>query len=343
MKVAVLHSFNDIRIEEWRVPEVEKGEALIKMKACGICSGDVMPWYIEKKAPLVLGHEPAGEIVALGEGVTDFQIGDPVFVHHHAPCMSCRYCSHGDYVLCETWKRSRIVPGGLAEYVKIPAINLKQDTLKLPPEVDYLAGTLVEPLACVVKGMRRLGMKRGDKVLIIGLGVMGALFIAVARHMGASKIIGLDMVPYRLNKALEIGAHEVVDIGREYAKERLAELFGGGDGGADRVVVGPGNVLAMAQGISHAAPGATVLFFTPTPPGDILQIEPNKLYFKEITIVQSYSCGPDDTREALRRLSEGAIPADKIITHKFPLKDAGEAFRLTAKAGESLKAVVVFE
>jgi L-iditol 2-dehydrogenase len=348
MKVAVLHSFNDIRIEDWPVPEVEKGEALIKMKACGICSGDVMPWYIEKKAPLVLGHEPAGQIVALGDGVTDFQIGDPVFVHHHAPCMSCHYCSRGDYVQCDTWKRSRIVPGGLAEYVKIPAINLRQDTLKLPPEVDYLAGTLVEPLACVVKGMRRLGVKPGDKVLIIGLGVMGALFVAAARHMGASKVVGMDMVPYRLKKALEIGAHEVVDVSRENAGGRLKELFGDGrggegDSGADRVVVGPGNVSAMAQGISCATPGATVLFFTPTPPGEILQIEPNKLYFKEITIVQSYSCGPEDTREALRLLLEEAIPMDKIITHKFPLKDAGEAFRLTAKAGESLKAVVVFE
>jgi L-iditol 2-dehydrogenase len=341
MKVAVLHSFNDIRIEDWRIPEVEKGEALIKMKACGICSGDVMPWYIEKKAPLVLGHEPAGEIVALGDGVTDFQEGDPVFVHHHAPCMSCHYCNRGDYVLCETWKRSRIVPGGLAEYVKIPAINLRRDTLKLPPEVDYLAGTLVEPLACVVKGMRRLGVKPGEKVLIIGLGVMGALFVAVARHMGASKVVGMDMVPYRLQKALEIGAHEVVDVSRQNAGERLRELFGGG--GADSVVVGPGNVSAMAQGISCAAPGATVLFFTPTPPGEVLKIEPNELYFKEITIVQSYSCGPDDTREALRLLSEGAIPVDKIITHKFPLKDAADAFRLTAKAGESLKAVVVFD
>ena len=150
MKVAVLHSFNDIRIEEWRVPEVEKGEALIKMKACGICSGDVMPWYIEKKAPLVLGHEPAGQIVALGEGVTDFQIGDPVFVHHHAPCMNCHYCKRGDYVLCETWKRSRIVPGGLAEYVKIPAVNLKQDTLKLPA-----GGGLSGRDACRAAGLRR--------------------------------------------------------------------------------------------------------------------------------------------------------------------------------------------
>ncbi len=332
MKAAVLYSFNDIRIEERPVPEVGPGEALVKIRACGICSGDVMPWYIEKKAPLVLGHEPAGEIVEVGEGVTDFQAGDRVFVHHHAPCGECRECRRGDFVLCETWKRSHIVPGGLSEFVKIPAVNLSRDTLNLPPDMDFLAGTLVEPLACVVKGMRRLGLKPGESVIIIGLGVMGALFVALARHMGAGHITGADMVPYRLEKAMEIGADEVVD-----ANSRKTGLPM-----ADRVVVGPGNASAMAQGIACAAPGGTVLFFTPPPPGEILNIEPNALYFKEINIIQSYSCGPDDTREALRLLSIGAIPVEKVITHTFPLEDAGDAFRLTARARESLKAVVVF-
>ncbi len=338
MKAAVLYSFNDIRIEERPVPEVGPGEALIRMGACGICSGDVMPWYIEKKAPLVLGHEPAGEIVELGEGVNSFQVGDRVFVHHHAPCMECRECRRGDYVLCGTWKRSHIVPGGLAEFVKIPAVNLSHDTLKLPQNMDFLAGTLVEPLACVVKGMRRLGLRPGESVIIIGLGVMGVLFVALARHMGAGHITGVDMVPYRLEKAMEIGADEVVDVG----KEPLTGKFEAAPAAADRVVVGPGNASAMAQGMACAAPGGTVLFFTPPPPGEMLKIEPNKLYFKEINIIQSYSCGPDDTREALRLLSAGAIPIEKIITHTFPLEAAGDAFRLTARARESLKAVVFF-
>ena len=339
MKTAVLYSFNDIRIEERPVPEVGPGEALIRMKACGICSGDVMPWYIEKKAPLVLGHEPAGEIVAVGEGVRGFQAGDRIFVHHHAPCMECRECKRGDFVLCETWKRSHIVPGGLAEFVKIPAVNLARDTLKLPQDMDFLAGTLVEPLACVVKGMRRLGLKKGDSILVLGLGVMGALFVALARHMCAGRITGADMVPYRLEKALEIGADEVVDVSGRHITGLPSPVA---LPMADRVVVGPGNAAAMAQGISCAAPGGTVLFFTPPPPGEMLNIEPNALYFKEINIIQSYSCGPDDTREALRLLSLGAIPVDKVITHKFPLESAGDAFRLTAKAGESLKSVVVF-
>ncbi|MGA2192832.1 MAG: alcohol dehydrogenase catalytic domain-containing protein [Nitrospirota bacterium] len=349
MKVAVLYSFNDIRIEDWRVPEVEKGEALVKMRACGICSGDVMPWYIEKKAPLVLGHEPAGQIVAVGDGVENFKPGDMVFMHHHAPCMECPQCRKGNHVLCDTWRRSRIIPGGLAEYVKIPAHNLTHDTLKLPQNVGYIGGTLVEPLACVVKGMRRMGLVRGESVLVIGLGVMGMLFVILARHMGASKVIGADMVPYRLAKALELGAHDVVDITEENSRERLSEIFGesrsGIDAaaGADRVVVGPGSIPAMAQGLACAGPGGTVLFFTPTPPGETLKINPNRLYFNEITVVQSYSCGPDDTKAALKLLADGVIPVEELITHRFPLGKAAQAFRLTADAKESLKAVITFD
>jgi L-iditol 2-dehydrogenase len=197
-----------------------------------------------------------------------------------------------------------------------------------------------------------MGLKSGDRVLVLGLGVMGMLFVILARHMGASKVIGADMVPYRLDKALKLGAHDVLDMagkgaGRPAsgksrpASRRLMEIFDGK--GADKVVVGPGSITAMEQGIASAAPGATVLFFTPTPPRDALTINPNHLYFKEITLVQSYSCGPDDTRQALSLLKKGVIPVDEIITHKFPLSEAAEAFRLTARAKDSLKAVVTFD
>lgn len=340
MKVAVLYSFNDIRIEDMPVPEVGRGEALVEMKACGICSGDVMPWYIEKKAPLVLGHEPAGRIVKLGAGVRGFKVGDMVFVHHHAPCMKCTHCKKGDYVLCETWRRSHIVPGGLSEYVLVPALNLARDTLVIPRKVGYLGGTLIEPLACVVKGVRRMTIKKGDRVLVIGLGVMGMLFTVLARHYGALSVVGADRVPYRLKMALELGATDVVDVKKENLKDRFVELTGGS--GFDRVVVGPGSIPAMELGLASAGPGGTVLFFTPTPPGDTLKVNPHALYFSEITVVQSYSCGPDDTREALSLLAKGVIPIKKIITHQFPIEQAADAFRLTAQAKESLKAVVTF-
>lgn len=336
MKAAVLFSYTDIRIKEMPVPEIGPGEALVKMRACGICSGDVMPWYIEKKAPLVLGHEPAGEIVQVGEGVTAFKPGDRVFMHHHAPCMACPRCRKGDYVQCDTWRRTKIVPGGLAEYVRVPAENLMHDTLKLPDNVSFEGGTLVEPLACVVKGMRRMGTVKGETALVIGLGVMGMLFISLLKHAGM-RVIAADMVGYRCEMAREFGADEVIE-GGEGLLDRVAGLTGGE--GTYRVVIGPSSIRAMEQGIPCAAPGGTVLFFTPAPPGELLTFDQNAIYFKDVNFVQSYSCGPDDTREALSLISTGVIPVDKIITHRFPLDQAEEAFRLTSKAGESLKAIV---
>ena len=338
MSAAFLKSFERIDVEEIDVPSVGPGEALVRMRACGICSGDVMPWYIEKKAPLVLGHEPAGEVVKVGPGVTGFAPGDRVFVHHHAPCMACELCARGDYVQCPTWRATRIIPGGLAEYVLVPETNLKNDTLRLPDNIGFEAGTLVEPLACVVNGVRRMGgFLRGGSVVVIGLGVMGMLFVVLARHYGAGRIIGLDMNPWRLDKAMGLGATDVLDARDPESVGKAASMTGGGAG---RVVIGPGSIKAMESGIGLAGPGGTVLFFTPTPPGEVVSFDQNLVYFKDLSFVQSYSCGPDDTREALGLIASGVIPVDDIITHRFPLKLAGEAFRMTAAAGESLKCIV---
>ena len=157
MKVARLYDFLDVRIEEQPVPAIGPGEALVRARACGICSGDVVPWYIRKKAPLVFGHEPVGEIVEVGEGVSGFAPGDRVFVHHHAPCFRCRACARGEFVQCPTWKQSQIDPGGMAEFFRVPAGNLAGDTLRLPDHVSDADGALVEPLACVVKSLARAG------------------------------------------------------------------------------------------------------------------------------------------------------------------------------------------
>ncbi|MCE5194764.1 MAG: zinc-dependent dehydrogenase [Nitrospiraceae bacterium] len=340
MKVAKLYSFNDIRIEDMPAALIGEKDALIKTRACGICSGDVMPWYIEKKAPLVLGHEPAGEIVEVGKEVKSFKVGDRVFVHHHAPCLKCRFCKRGDHVQCETWRKTKIIPGGLAEYILIPEINLENDTLKLPRNFSFEDGTLIEPTACVVKAIKRADIRRGDTVLVIGLGVMGMLNIMVARKYGAMRIIGADMIQFRLNKAKELGADETIDVSKDNLMDALKELTHGDM--ADIVIVGPNSASAMTQGIESAAPGGKVIFFTPAKPDEKLVIDPNEIYFKDINIITSYSCGPDDTKEALKLIKQGAVKADKLITHRFPIEKTAEAFRLTAEAKDSLKSVVVF-
>jgi len=177
-------------------------------------------------------------------------------------------------------------------------------------------------------------------VLVIGLGVMGQLNILVSRRFGAGRIIGADMVQYRLEKAREFGADEVIDVSKENLIESLRELTDGDM--ADLVIVGPNSVEAMQEGISAAGSGGTVLFFTPAKPGEKLVIDPNDMYFNDISIVTSYSCGPVETREALSLIEEGVISAEKLVTHRFPIEKAAEAFKLTAEARESLKVVIRF-
>ena len=341
MKAAKLYSYNDIRIEDIPVPEIGPRDALLKTKACGICSGDVMPWYIEKKAPLVIGHEPAGEIVAIGKEVTAVKLGDRVFTHHHAPCFTCRFCRRGDYVQCEIWRKTNIIPGGISEYILIPQINLENDTLNLSDKLSDEDGTLIEPTACVVKALKRVHIRRGDTVLVIGLGIMGQLNILLARKYAAGKIIAADMVPFRLEKAKEFGADEVIDVSKSNLIETFKDLTSGEM--ADIVIAGPNSVEAMKQGIESAGRGGKVLFFTPAKPDEQLTINPNEIYFKDINIITSYSCGPTDTADALELIETGVVRAEKLITHRFPIEKTAEAFRLTAEAKNSLKGVITFE
>ena len=341
MKVAKLYSFNDVRIEDAPVPDVGPDEALVQVKASGICSGDVMPWYIEKKAPLVLGHEPAGEIVKVGRDVHKFRPGDRVFVHHHAPCMECVFCRRGDHVQCSEWRKSGIIPGGISEYVLVPGINLRNDTLLLPENVGYDDASLIEPLACVVKSFKRSGIRKGDTVLVIGIGVMGAMHILLAPAFGAEKVIGADMVDFRLKKALELGADSVIHVNNERLREGTLSRTGGR--GADIVIVGPNSIRAMDSGIQCAAPGGTVVFFTPAQPGEKLTIDPNHLYFRDINIVSSYSCGPDDTKESLEIIRNGIVTAQKLVTHRFGIEETESAYKKVAQAWDSLKVLITFE
>lgn len=344
MKVAKLYNFNDIRIEDMSIPQIGPRDALIKTKACGICSGDVMPWYIEKKAPLVIGHEPVGEIVELGkERVTDFSVGDSIFVHHHAPCLntiSCKYCRRGDYVQCDTWRATKIIPGGISEYILIPEINLRNDSLILPDNITYEDGTLIEPTACVVKSLKRASIKKGDTILVIGLGVMGQMHMLLAREFGAEKIIGADMVQFRINKAVEFGADHIIDVSKEDLIDKVRRLTDGLM--ANIVIVCPNSADAMKQGIKSVSRGGTVVFFTPARPGEKISIDPNKLYFKDINIVTSYSCGPDDTRKALEFIERGLITSEKLVTHRFSIDETEKAYRLTAEAKDSLKCLIHF-
>ena len=338
MQVARLYDFGDIRVEESPRPVVGPSDILVRVRACGICSGDIMPWYIKRKAPLVLGHEPVGVVEEAGAEVHNFRPGDRVFVHHHAPCFTCASCRRGEYVQCATWRATKLTPGGMAEYFLVSAVN-QRDTLKLPDAIDDPNGVLVEPGACVVKSLRRSGLKTGETILIIGLGIMGMMHVRIARHRGAGMIIGADLFEQRARRARELGADHGIVVNGDNLVDQVRELTGGAM--ADVVIVGPGSAAAITNGIAAAGKGATVVQFTATPPGEELLVRPHDLYFNETRLVPSYSCGPDDTREALALVHAGVLSAVDLVTHSFPLAEVSSAFAQAQKP-ESLKVVVTF-
>jgi L-iditol 2-dehydrogenase len=329
MRAAVLYDVDDIRIEDRPVPQLSDGEILVRTQASGICSGDVMDWYIRRKAPLVLGHEPSG-IVESVCGATSFAPGDRVFVHHHAPCFECRACRREDFVQCATWRASRIDPGGIAEYFRVPAGN-QRDTLHLPDTVPFEDAALTEPLACVVKSLRRGGVKRGDLVYVIGLGVMGQLHVLAARELGAN-VVGSDFLEYRRELAQGNGANA---IHPDDAPETLGE-------GADVVICGPGSATVLQTACAAAAGGGAVVMFTPFPPEMPITLDATRFYFGDLRLAGSYSCGPQDTREALGLIERGVVTAAKVGAQRTALDDVPDAYRDLAQ-GKIVKPIVCFD
>ena len=330
------HSNDDVRIVDLPIPEIGAGELLVQLQACGLCASDVMEWYMKPRAPIYPGHEPVGIIAAVGEGVRQFSIGQRVFIHHHVPCMVCHYCQRGSFSQCPTFRATRLHPGGLAEYIRVPALNVELDVLPLPDELSFEAATLIEPLACCVRGINRSDIQPGDSVLVLGAGSNGLMLAQLARQHGANRVIIVDPIAYRRQRALNAG----IDYALE-PENLLEHIFAVNDGRKlDIVLVTPSNFIAMQQGLELVGPGGTVLFFAPPPPATMLPITPNTLFFQEISIHTSYSAGPYETRLALDLLRTGRIRPETVITHHFPLHDAAQAFQLVAKPGDSLKVVI---
>ena len=341
MKVAVYYGPNDIRVEERPQPQISPDEILVEMKACGICGSDLMDWYLENRAPLVLGHEPAGNVVEVGKDVETFNIGDRVFVHHHVACLTCHYCIHGDYTMCQQFTKTHIIPGGFAEYFKVPAPNLKIDTFKIPDKISFEEATLIEPVACCIRAIRKCNIQPGDTVAIVGAGPSGIVHALLAKHLGASQVLISDLVDYRLKAAEKLAAALAINARKEDFVKTVRETTEGR--GADVVIVTAPNVKAYMEGLRACRKGGTLCVFAPTSPQQKMEISPNKLFFNEIKIIPSYSTSHIETRIALKMISSKAIDAKALITHRFPLERIAEAFKTAKESKECLKIVVLNE
>jgi len=324
MKTAVYYTNNDIRIEERPKPQLKNGELLVKVKASGICGTDLMEWYRIKKAPRVLGHEMTGEVVGSMSG--KFRIGQRVFVSHHVPCKECKHCLSGNHTACETLHKGNYDPGGFSEYVRIPEINVANGTYLLPENVSYEEGTMIEPLACVVRAQRIIDVREGQTVLIMGSGISGLLNIAVAKSKKA-KVVATDINEFRLEKARQFGADEVFNANEELGIK------------ADRIIMCTGAMPAFEAAFRYIDRKGIIMLFAI--PNRNISIPVEDFWRNELSIVSSYGAAPVDLEEALELITNGTINVKDMITDRVRLEDIQNGFKIAGGAGNSLKVVIV--
>ena len=338
MRVAMYYNNHDVRLEDMPVPRIGPGELLLRVDASGLCGSDVMEWYRVERAPMVLGHEVAGEVVEVGEGVTQYKAGDRLVVTHHVPCNACHFCLSGRHTVCDTLRQTNFDPGGLAEFLRVPQINVDRGALPIPDHVSSEAAAFTEPLACVYRGQRRAGLQPGQSVLVIGSGLAGLLHVMLARALGAGRILASDLVESRLEAALQLGAEAAI-LATDDVPARVRERNGGLL--ADLIIVCTGALPALKQALESVERGGTVLVFAPTDPGVNLPVPVNDVFFRnDITMTTTYAAAPSDLAAALGLISAGRVQVERMISHRLGLADAGLGFKLTAEARDSLKVII---
>jgi L-iditol 2-dehydrogenase len=328
---------DDVRLEEMPTPEIGPGEVLVKVAASGICGTDVLEWYRIKTAPRVLGHEIAGDVTEVGEGVEGWHVGDRIFVTHHVPCNTCHYCLAGHHTACDTLHTTNFDPGGFAEYIRVPPINVDRGMFHLPDDLSYDEGTFIEPLGCVMRGERLSRIAPGQTVLVIGSGISGLLHVKLAQALGAGRVIATDINPYRIDLARRFGADEVV-LATEDVPARVREANGGR--GADLVIICAGVLPAIAHALASVERGGTVLFFAVPRAGVEVPVPMPEMWRNEVTLMTSYGAAPGDLAQALELIASKRVEVEDMITHRLPLAETGAGFQMVAAAGESLKVIV---
>ncbi|HEY2160044.1 MAG TPA: alcohol dehydrogenase catalytic domain-containing protein [Solirubrobacteraceae bacterium] len=321
MRVARSYSGGEVRLEQAEDPEPGPGEVVCDVLACGVCASDVTDWYVERRLPAVLGHEPVGVVRAVGDEVAGLVVGDRVAIHHHAPCGECRRCRRGHETMCEQFRATALDPGGFSEKVRLAA-PLTAELLVLPDGMGSVAATFTEPLACVLRAQQRAGLRPGDSLLVVGAGVNGLLQIAAA-HANAVEAVWV----------------------REPRAERLALAEGWGaerhgNEPVDVAIVCTPDPDARNVAINSLAPGGTLCLYALPDPSDPTLLDPSFIYLRELTVTASYAAGPNDMREALELIASGRIDPMPLVTHRLPLAETGQALELQRR-GEALKAVVL--
>lgn len=338
MKTGVYYRNSDVRVEERPDPKPGDRDIVVRVMACGLCGSDLMEWYRIKRAPLVLGHEPAGVVVEAGNQVSSVKAGDRVFVTHHVPCNACHYCLTGHETACETFQKvNNFDPGGFSQLLRVTGRSVETGALVLPDAMSFEQATFIEPLGTAVRALRAVELKPAQSVLVLGSGVAGLLILKLARALGAGTIIASDVSPYRLEKARQFGATHAVPAG-----EDIPAFVRRVNGGrlADVVILSAGALSAARTALLGAERGGTILFFAVPKPGETVDVDFNPFWRDDITIKTCYGAAPQDSRQALELIRSGVVNVDDLVTHRFGIDAIGEAFLTGARPDGCLKVII---
>lgn len=328
MLAALLYGQKDLRLETVADPVPEAGEVVIRVETATTCGTDLKVWRRGGHAkmlrpPTLFGHEAAGEIVAIGKEVKNWQIGDRIVANNSAPCMSCFFCRRQEYSLCPnlTWNN-----GTFAEYLKIPAAIVQHNMLPIPENVPFALASMTEPLACVMHGVARSNAKAGDRVVLLGDGAIGLMFVAVLAQQQMGEIFLFGGNDKRLEIGKKLGAtktfnyRQITDISAT-VKELTEGL------GADIVIEATGVPEVWENAIALARPGATVNLFGGCPRDTTITVNTEQLHYSELTLKGVFHNTPKYVREALSLLASFTIPFDLLISEHRALKDLEQVFQ----------------
>ncbi|WP_299090942.1 zinc-dependent dehydrogenase [uncultured Metabacillus sp.] len=339
MKAAVYYDKGDFRFQEMPLPLIKEDEVLLKMHACGLCGTDIHK-ALEKTVPpkTVLGHEVSGEIVKIGSEVDGYQVGDRVFVAHHVPCFTCHYCRKGSYSLCPQFKQTNLDPGGFSEYIRVPSLHVKHTMGKIPEDLSYEEGALVEPIACCLHGFESILFQPGDSVLIMGAGQIGCMQVQIAKYLMAGKIMVSDINPYRLNKSLEFGADYAIDSKNEDVVQQIMDITDGL--GVNIAIISAGIQSLLPQAMECVARGGTILVFAPFK-NELVPVQAARFFNDEVKIIGSYSSNPYNYQVALEMLRNRVFDVEKMVTHRFSLAQLNEAIECAHDPSEQVLKVLI--
>jgi len=341
MKAAIVKSNSIIEIKNLEKPPVGSHEILVKMQACGICGSDVEKVFGKYGQPSMrLGHEPAGIIIQVGSEVSDFNIGDRVFTHHHVACYSddCHECSHGNETMCKRYYESNLEPCGLADEYIVPEWNvIHGGVIRIPNSVSFEEAAMIEPLACCVRAWSKFRYKKDDSVAVLGIGPTGIMHALLAKLHGFGKIFCIDLNEFRLDFAKKFETI-TINTGNTNALEQIKSETE--NQGVDVVIVSTSSLSALKDAINFVRKGGTIVMFGVPSKGATVDLDMSEIYSKGITIVNSYAASDTDTRNAFDLINSKRINVSQLITHEYNLSDAQKAFE-HAKTGKDAMKIII--